>query len=119
MDAVSGFLPGALGGYSPKNYIIWDPARRELAARALAEELECSERTVYRYLDVLKFAGVPYYREEPQEFGRVRPDCGFPILTLTEDEALGQALATAATNAPGLNDGSIRSPGVLRRESKN
>ena len=73
--------------------------------KALAEELECSERTVYRYLDVLKFAGVPYYREGPQQFVRVRPDYRFPILTLTEDEALGQALATVATKATGLDVG--------------
>ena len=42
---------------------LWTP-------KALAEELECSERTVYRYLDVLKFAGVPYYREGPQQRGK-------------------------------------------------
>jgi len=73
--------------------------------KALAEELECSERTVYRLLDVLKYAGVPYYREGPQHFVRVRPDYRFPILNLTEDEALGQAIATAATDAPGLDVG--------------
>jgi len=71
--------------------------------KALAEELECSERTVYRYLDVLNYAGVPYYREGDQHFVRVRPDFKFPIITVSEDEALGQALATAATKAPGLD----------------
>lgn len=85
--------------------------------KALAEELECSERTVYRYLDVLKFAGVPYYREEPQKFVRVRPDYRFPILTLTEDEALGQALATAATKAPGLDVGAGASATTRKLEA--
>ena len=85
--------------------------------KALAEELECSERTVYRYLDVLKFAGVPYYREGPQQFVRVRPDYRFPILTLTEDEALGQALATAATKAPGLDVGAGASATTRKLEA--
>ena len=80
-------------------------SRGRWTTKALAEELDCSERTVYRYLDVLKFAGVPFYREGPQHFVRVRPDYKFPILTLTEDEALGQALATIATSAPGLDVG--------------
>jgi len=85
--------------------------------KALAEELECSERTVYRYLDVLKFAGVPYYREGPQQFVRVRPDYRFPILTLTEDEALGQALATAATKAAGLDVGAGASATTRKLEA--
>lgn len=71
--------------------------------KSLADELECSERTVYRYLDVLKYAGVPYYREGQHHFVRVRPDFKFPIITLSEEEALGQALATAVTKAPGLD----------------
>jgi predicted DNA-binding transcriptional regulator YafY len=85
--------------------------------KALAEELECSERTVYRYLDVLKFAGVPYYREGPQQFVRVRPDYRFPILTLTEDEALGQALATVATKAAGLDVGAGASATTRKLEA--
>ena len=85
--------------------------------KALAAELECSERTVYRYLDVLKFAGVPYYREGPQQFVRVRPDYRFPILTLTEDEAMGQALATAATKAPGLDVGAGASATTRKLEA--
>ncbi len=71
--------------------------------KSLADELECSERTVYRYLDVLKYAGVPYYREGEQHFVRVRPDFKFPVIALTEEEALGQALATALSKAPGLD----------------
>ena len=89
---------------------LWTP-------KALAEELECSERTVYRYLDVLKFAGVPYYREGPQQFVRVRPDFRFPLLTLTEGEALGQALATAATKSPGLDVGAGASATTRKLEA--
>ena len=36
-NSVIGYLPGALGNYSPKNYIVWDPIRREIAAEALKE----------------------------------------------------------------------------------
>ncbi len=70
---------------------------------AIAEEIQCSERTVYRDLDVLRFAGIPYYREGDQKFVRVRPDFRFPVMTLTEDEVLGLSLATAMTESPGLD----------------
>lgn len=85
--------------------------------KSLAEELECSERTVYRYLDVLKYAGVPYYREGDQHFVRVRPDFKFPVITLSEDEALGQALATAITKAPGLDIGAGASATTRKLEA--
>lgn len=78
-------------------------SRGRWTTRAIAEEIECSERTVYRDLDVLRFAGIPYYREGDQQFIRVRPDYRFPALSLTDDEILGLSLATVATNAPGLN----------------
>jgi predicted DNA-binding transcriptional regulator YafY len=76
-----------------------------LTTKALAAELGCSERTVYRYRAVLEYAGVPWYREGPQQFLRVRPDFRFPVFSLTEDEALGQATATAITKAAGLDVG--------------
>lgn len=74
-------------------------------AKAIADELECSERTVYRDLDVLEFAGVPYFFDEADQCYRVRPDYRFPVFGLTEEEALGQALATALTKSPGLDVG--------------
>src|SRR4051812_14558013 len=66
-------------------------------ARAIGDELECSERTIYRDLEALEFAGVPWYFDEPNQCYRVRPDYRFPVLGLTEDELLGQAMATAVT----------------------
>ncbi len=78
-------------------------SRGRWTTKAIAEEIECSERTVYRDLDVLKFAGIPYYREGDQQFVRVRPDFQFPSLTLTEDEVLGLSLATVLTKCPGLD----------------
>ncbi len=71
-------------------------------ARAIAAELECSERTVFRDLQVLEVAGVPWYVDEQDRCYRVRPDFRFPVLNLTEAEALGQAAAAAMTEAPGL-----------------
>lgn len=78
-------------------------SRGRWTTKSIAEELACSERTVYRDLDVLRFAGIPYYREGNQQFIRVRPDYRFPTLSLTEDEVLGLSLAKAMTKSPGLN----------------
>uniref|UniRef100_A0A7C2K3C0 Transcriptional regulator n=1 Tax=Schlesneria paludicola TaxID=360056 RepID=A0A7C2K3C0_9PLAN len=85
-------------------------SRGRWTTRGIAEEIECSERTVYRDLDVLRFAGIPYYREGDQQFIRVRPDYRFPALSLTNDEVLGLSLATVVTNAPGLNVSSGAGP---------
>lgn len=74
-------------------------------ARAISEELECSERTVYRDLEVLEFSGVPWFYDEQEQCYRVRPDYRFPTLTLTKEEAVGQVLATALTKTPGLDIG--------------
>ena len=78
-------------------------SRGRWTTKAIADEIECSERTVYRDLDVLKFAGIPYYREGDQQFVRVRSDFRFPVMTLTDDEVLGLSLAAAITKAPGLD----------------
>ena len=78
-------------------------SRGRWTTKAIAEELEYSERTVYRDLDVLRFAGIPYYREGDQQFVRVRPDFRFPVMSLTDDEVLGLSLAAAITKAPGMD----------------
>jgi predicted DNA-binding transcriptional regulator YafY len=77
--------------------------------KSIAEELEWSERTIRRDLGALELAGVPWYKDADRTI-RVRPDYKFPALALTEDEALGQALATAISKAPGLNVGAGASP---------
>lgn len=46
-------------------------------ARALARELECSERTIYRSLQVLSSAGIPWFFDESRGGYGVRP--GFPV----------------------------------------
>lgn len=75
-------------------------------ARAIADELGVSERTVYRDLEVLEFAGVPWYFDESEQCYRLRSDFKFPTLALTDDEAWGQAMATVLSKAPGLTPGS-------------
>lgn len=72
-------------------------------AGAIADELECSERTVYRDLEVLEFAGVPWFFDETAQCYRVRADYRFPTLALTADELVGQAIATVLSRTEGLN----------------
>lgn len=78
-------------------------SRGRWTRRSIAEELNCSERTVYRDLDVLKFAGVPYYDEGDQHFLRVRPDYRFPAVSLNNDEVLGLSMANSITRAAGMD----------------
>jgi len=49
-------------------------------ADGLAEELECSRRTVYRMLQTLSMAGVPWHFDEQSRAYRVRPGFKFPGL---------------------------------------
>ncbi len=72
-------------------------------ATGLAQELECSERTVYRDLEVLQFAGIPWFFNERSECYEVRPDFQFPTLNLTDDEIIGQAVANKVSSVEGLN----------------
>ena len=78
-------------------------SRGRWTTKSIAEELECSERTVYRDLDFLEFSGVPYFREPTDGTIRVRPDFRFPVLNLNADELAGQAIATAISESHGLN----------------
>ena len=77
--------------------------------KAIATELGCSNRTIQRDLEVLEFAGVPWYIDTDKYY-RVRPDFQFPTLMLTHDETIGQVIATALTNASGLDIGPGASP---------
>jgi predicted DNA-binding transcriptional regulator YafY len=52
-------------------------------ADGLAAELECSRRTVYRMLQTLSMAGVPWYFDEQSRAYRVRPGFKFPVIEPT------------------------------------
>lgn len=54
---------------------------------------------------MLEFAGVPWFFDAREQCYRIRADYRFPALALTEDEAMGQAVATARSGAPGLDIG--------------
>ncbi len=84
---------------------------------AIAKELGCSNRTVHRDLNVLEFCGVPFYFSEDEQCYRVRSDFRFPTLSLTDEEVLGQAIATAITQAPGLDIGLGATPTTTRLAS--
>jgi len=78
-------------------------ARGKWNAKAIASELEVTERTVYRDLQALEFAGVPWFYDAVEESYRVRSDYRFPVPNLTEEEIIGQAVATAITKASGMD----------------
>ena len=77
--------------------------RGRCTARDMASELGCSERTVYRDLQVLEVAGIPWYFDDQEESYRVRPGWQFPVLNPTAEEIVGQATAALVSAAPGLN----------------
>lgn len=78
-------------------------SRGRYGVNDLARELDCSSRTVFRDLNVLELAGVPWYHDESDHCYRVRPDFHFPVVNLTDDELIGQATATAICSSPNLN----------------
>jgi predicted DNA-binding transcriptional regulator YafY len=79
--------------------------RARWTIKDLAAELECSERTIYRDLDVLELAGVKPESDKDANCLRIRPDFHFPVMNLTDEELLGQAVATITTQAEGLKIG--------------
>jgi hypothetical protein len=55
-------------------------------SNTLAAELECSKRTVYRLLQTLSLAGVPWYFDEACRAYRVRTGFKFPITTIMPED---------------------------------
>jgi predicted DNA-binding transcriptional regulator YafY len=58
---------------------------------------------VHRDLKILTYAGVPWFFDQATESYRLYDYYAFPSLNLTDDELLGQATATAATKAAGID----------------
>ncbi|MFP3938508.1 MAG: helix-turn-helix transcriptional regulator [Phycisphaerae bacterium] len=65
---------------------------RSYSARELAEELEVSRRTVFRDLNVLEMAHVPYYYDQETGGYRINDHFFLPAVNLTLSEALGMVL---------------------------
>lgn len=85
-------------------------SRGKWNAKSIASELEVTERTIYRDLQALEFAGVPWFYDAEEEAYRVRADYRFPVPNLTEGELIGQAVATAITKASGLDVAGTAAP---------
>ncbi len=77
--------------------------RTRYGPKEIAAELEVSERTVFRDLNVLELAGVPWSYNKEHHHYWVRPGYLFPALNLSDDEMIGQATATVITSSPGLD----------------
>lgn len=63
-------------------------------AKALAEELECSQRTVHRMLATLSMAGVPWHFDEKIRAYRVREGFRFPLV----EQAVIEELDSCSTD---------------------
>jgi predicted DNA-binding transcriptional regulator YafY len=84
--------------------------RGKWSTKTLAAELERSEKTIRRRLEVLSMAGVAHYYDSHEKCLRLMPGVKFPVLNLTPDELLGQAAASAITEAPGLDAAAAAKP---------
>lgn len=88
--------------------IILGPGQHD--SRSIANQLECSERTVFRDLQALSVAGVPWYFDESCQSYRVRP--GFRFSGLLINEQAGSIptslVGTAAYSPQELTDLSIQ-----------
>ncbi len=75
---------------------------------ALAEELECSRRTIQRDLQTLLMAGVPWYFDNATGAYRVRPGFRFPAVERAVDAGSAPGPMTAEVRAAAsrlLDDG--------------
>jgi predicted DNA-binding transcriptional regulator YafY len=79
-------------------------ARGRMSGPELARRLEVGERTVRRYVEVLRDLGIPVEGERGR-YGsyRLRPGFKLPPLMFTEDEALGLTLGLLAARRLGLS----------------
>ncbi|HTN99229.1 MAG TPA: HTH domain-containing protein [Microthrixaceae bacterium] len=68
-------------------------------ADGLAQELECSRRTVYRLLQTLSMAGVPWFFDDKIRAYRVRPGFRFPEL---DRQSKADASVDIATLKPAI-----------------
>lgn len=67
---------------------------RGYTADELARELEVSRRTIFRDLNMLEMARIPYYFDDERECYRIQPNFFLPPVNLTLGEALAMLLLT-------------------------
>ncbi len=67
---------------------------RRYDAQALADELGVSKRTIFRDLNILEAAGIPYYFDEETNSYTINRSFFLPAINLTIDEALALLLAS-------------------------
>lgn len=67
---------------------------RRYDADALAAESGVSRRTIFRDLNILDAAGIPYYFDEQAQAYAIRQSFFLPAINLTVDEALALVLAS-------------------------
>ena len=73
--------------------------RARYGAREIAAELEVSEPTVFRDLNILELADVPWFYDQEDQRDRDRPGHHFRAMNLGDDEPIGQATAAVITSA--------------------
>ena len=74
-------------------------------AKAIATELEVSERTIYRDIQTLQMAGVPIYHDEQVQGYRVRP--GFRLNGLDEIPRASRSSSAASETPADLADATV------------
>ena len=90
-------------------------SRGKRNASELARTLECSVRTIHRDLGVLELVGIPWeYVQKDGSYRIAHNGFCFPVLNLTDEELIGQAVATALADAPGLNIGAGAAPATRK-----
>jgi predicted DNA-binding transcriptional regulator YafY len=91
-------------------------ARGRMSGPELARRLEVGERTVRRYVELLRDLGIPVEGERGRHGSyRLRPGFKLPPLMFTEDEALGLALGLLAARRFGLADAAPAVEGALAK----
>lgn len=81
---------------------------------AMARELKCSQRTIYRHFNTLEVFGITPHYDKERDCYYVTNGSWFPTINVSPEEALGQATVVAITKASGL-DVSVGSQPISRK----
>lgn len=68
-------------------------------AAALAKEIECSERTIHRALQVIQVGGIPVYFDDACRSYRIRPGFHLPILNPRQTNSCREELLDRSPEA--------------------